>query len=588
MNGHSGMSQAVAEAFIAKAIADNLEAKANEGKEPSDDERLAYGKDDYTVVEAGAGIDAVKPGKMAWCEGFKPSEVWATSRIRRTVDSQYGIDGTIDGAAQLCFRPDDPTWQKEGAYVLQKWMNWTAQSKADAEKSLTARVQKDKWVADREAFCKAIEVSEEVTGGELELGKTQRQMLGCENKGQPSWQDNQSPGDVAYYFDPNTNPPNELMRLASLFRSTSSPAEEHPDVVSYAAVQRDFVELDLGKLEKEMSAAPYNGYARVVANETYSYIKYRQKMFEPMIDKLTKDPDYLDVLRKAPKRGYEQWEKATAQWKAELARSNEFEAKLFGPSRKALKGCTAELLPDMQKLIKSYKLTDYNELRTRIAGDPIASLLMSRLALCTAFEKVYGLPGVLKDLVQGGRDLRGPRSMAFFAIQDAITDAKKDRPKFPLTLQTFVLGNASIDSLGKDFEMSGGIGYDIDKSEPRGVIGSVSKVPEGVEVKFKHSSYSYPEQDCHDDKAHPLKIDSSGNIHYYQLCKYTGKTVTEDTTPRPIVVASQLATNLKPGVYAQGQEYSARAKNGTFMGIVHFTKASPKDKKIETFYGFDL
>ena len=41
-----------------------------------------------------------------------------------------------------------------------------------------------------------------------------------------------------------------------------------------------------------------------------------------------------------------------------------------------------------------------------------------------------------------------------------------------------------------------------------------------------------------DDKHHPLKIESDGRITYYQHCKYTGRTLTQDTTPRSIVVGS--------------------------------------------------
>jgi hypothetical protein len=50
-----------------------------------------------------------------------------------------------------------------------------------------------------------------------------------------------------------------------------------------------------------------------------------------------------------------------------------------------------------------------------------------------------------------------------------------------------------------------------------------------------------------------------------------------DTTPSPVVIAPEMATNVKAGVYAV-----------SLNGAVHYTKSAPGSKTIETFYGFDL
>jgi hypothetical protein len=139
-----------------------------------------------------------------------------------------------------------------------------------------------------------------------------------------------------------------------------------------------------------------------------------------------------------------------------------------------------------------------------------------------------------------------------------------------------------------EFDFSGSIPYDPEDTGAKGVVASAVKGPDGVEIKFKHTSYTYPEANCVDDKFHPLKIESNGTITYAQNCKYTGRTIKVDTTPRPIIVAPELATNVKPGSYTVGQEYSGRGKSGTFFGTVHYTKGSPSSKTIDTFYGFDL
>lgn len=599
-----GCSQSEAEAQIVKAIAKWKKDKDNEGKEPSDEEKFAFVEDAFNVEKPEPGVEEIKPGPMAWCDGVSVpgNDRWDMRRISRTVGSKYGIEGTIDGAFHLCWRKDDPTWQQEGAYVLQKWMNWTRQSKADAEKSLKARVQIETFKKQRDELCKELELSPEVSGSEKVFGESLRTFFACSTRdNQTLWQEMTYLENVGFYIDPLGDPPNEVVRLVYLYmtidnpftRDTPLPTKDPMDnasLLEFAVAQRDLQQLDQAALDKMLSAPPYNDYARVVANELVSRMKGMGKVYEAAIEKVTKgDADYAEILKKAPKKGYDEWDKVSKQWRAEIERSNAFEAKLGQPSRKVLKGCTAELRGDVGKVIKGYKSKDYKTIIGKASTDPIANLLMSRLAVCSAFEKVTGLPGVLADLVQKGRDLRGPRSMAYYAVVDALAEALKDRPKMIFSLSNFTWRSPSLHSLySGEFDFSGSIPYDPEDTGAKGVVASAGKVGEGVEIKFKHTSYTYPEANCVDDKFHPLKIESNGTISYAQLCKYTGKTITVNTTPRPIIVAPELATNVKPGAYAVGQEYGGRGKNGTFFGTVHYTKGSPSSKTIDTFYGFDL
>ncbi|MFT3707732.1 MAG: hypothetical protein QM817_08700 [Archangium sp.] len=599
-----GCSQSEAEGQIVKAIAKWKKDKDNEGKEESDEEKFAFKDDDFNVAKAEPGVEEVKPGPMAWCDGVTVpgNDRWDTRRITRSVDGKYGIEGTVDGAFHLCWRKDEPTWQQEGAYVLQKWMNWTRQSKADAEKSLKARVQAETFKAQREELCKALELSPEVSGSEKAFGQAQLAFFACSTRdNQTLWQEMSYVDDVGFYIDPLGDPPNEVVRLVYLYNSLDNPwtksepipskdAMNNASMLEFAVVQRDLQQLNQASLDKMLSAAPYNEYARVVSNELVSRMKGMQKVYEAAIDKVSKgDADYAEILKKAPKKGYDEWEKVSKQWRAEIDRSNAFEAKLGQPSRKVLKGCTAELRGDVGKVLKGYKSNDYKTIIGKASTDPIANLLMSRLAVCSAYEKVQGLPGALADIVQKGRDLRGPRSMAYYAMVDALAEALKDRPKMVFSLETFSWRSPSLtNNYRSEFDFSGSIPYDPEDTYAKGVVASAGKVSEGVEIKFKHTSYTYPEANCVDDRFHPLKIESNGTITYAQNCKYTGRTIKVDTTPRPIIISPELATNVKPGTYAVGQEYSARGKSGTFMGTMHYTKSSPSSKTIETFYGFDL
>jgi hypothetical protein len=473
-------------------------------------------------------------------------------------------------------------------------MNWTRQTKADAQRSLAARVRAESFKAQRDELCKALEPSPEVTGANKAFAEAQRTFFACTTRNnQPLWQERAFVNDVGFYLDPLDAPPNEVVRLMHLFNSIDDPfSREKPlptndpmdnaSLLEFAVAQRDLKDFDAAALESQLASAPYNEYARVISNEQVATLRATQRIYEAAIAKLASDADYVAILVEAPKKGYADWEELRKQWNKELERSNAFETKLGQASRKVLKGCTGELRGDVGKLLKSYKERDFKSVIARAATDPIANLLMSRLAVCTGYEKVGGLPGALDDIVRGGRNLRGPRSMAYYAVLDALAAALQDRPKMVFALQHFHWRTSSLAQLYRsEFQYSGSVPSDPERTDAKGLVASTKRVSGGIEITFMHRSYTYPEADCVDDRFHPLKIEANGTITYAQKCKYTGKMITVDTTPRPIVVSPELSTNVQPGLYVVGQDFGERA-------VVHFTKASPVAKTITTFYGFAL
>ena len=327
--------------------------------------------------------------------------------------------------------------------------------------------------------------------------------------------------------------------------------------------------------------------------ETLGVMRARQKTYEAAVEKLTKgDEDYKAILRTAPKNAYAQWDKLFQQWKPEIERSNAFEKLLSQPSRKALKGCSVELFKDGEKLVKSFKTSVYKDLSDKIAADPVASVLLSRLALCFAVDKVWGGSGALKDLVSQGREMRGPRSLAYFAIVDAIAEARKDWPRLLLDLGNFfqqggvLSGSTNFDL--KDFDFNGHAPREWEKTESKGVVASTKKVEDGLQVVFKKVTLKYADYDCVDDTRHPLKINADGRIEYYRNCKATGTFSTQDMTPSTIVISPLLATGVKPGVFLQFSEVGTQAKSGNPFAVVVFTKNKAEDKKINSFFGFSL
>ncbi len=605
MNDKS-MTQAEAEAGIAKVLGLLLAEMNHAPAAAGDGAQFSFSQSDFSPIQPDPGVATAKvPAAPSWCQGVKVTEHWDPGRIGRTVSNKYGITGTIDGAFQICEHPTNMTWQIEAGYILQKWMNFGHFSQVDAEASLRARIQKTKFAADHDALCKSLEVSPEAGGEVKTFAEAHQRFFGC--KDLPVWLDRSGMhSQVGFYLEIEPRPESEFMRMYWLVHFVSEPwretelpsrnAHDNEPLLTYAIAARDFAELDKGALEKQLGAAPYNDYARTVAMETLAMLKAEQQAYEAAIDKMTKgDKDYQHLLREVPKQGFDQWERLVSQWRPELERSNAFEKKLSEPSHSALKGCSAQLKKDAEKLIKSYKDQTYHGLIAKLAADPIASLLLQRLSICDGADGVYGIAGALGDIVKHGRPLRGPRTSAYYAMLEALSKLKSDRPRMLFELDGFRFEGAadnsdSLDRLYDDeLKIRGSAPSEPEKSYNRGIVKSVAKVPEGLLVTFKTDRISFPHYDCSDDTSHPLKINqNTGAIEYSRNCTATGKMDSQDQTAPPIVIAAGAANGVVPGATIVCETLGNTAANGTELGFVVYVKKSAKDPKLATFFGFDL
>lgn len=593
------VSQDEAVGLIKKYVAANQAERAKEGKEPTDEERFEFSETHLAKEEPDPGVETAKIGAVIpWCDGIKITDRWDPGRISRTIRAQYGISGTIEGALHLCQRPKDASWRLQAGFTLQKWMNWTKQSQNEAIASFKARIQIEKFKSEHDALCKELQVGAEV-GGELKAYSTaHRKFFGCNEHDEEQWRAGSSYGDdsLTFYFDADDTLDSEIIRLVWLFSQTQDPTSDKHNplpskdpsynrrLLDYSVASIDYANIDAKALEKQLGKAPFNTtFAKTVVNESVATLKWRRKTYEEAIDKLVKSggDEYSDILREAPKKGFAEWKKVTAPWKAELDRSRAFEKKLSNPSRKVLAGCAAELMPDAQKLIKGYKKSAYNDLVTEVSNDPIASLLLSRLSVCFAYEKVFGGSGALKDLVQKGRDLRGPRSLAYYAIVDAVVEAMKDRPKLLLNLQSFSFRTSNLVALyNNEFNFSGTVPHNVEDTRDQGYVKDVKKTGDTVEVTFKTQKLTWPELSCRDTNR-PARITSDGRIEYQQHCVATGKMRSQDNTPQPVKVHALLATGIAAGVYIV-------QAGSSDTGVIPFVKKKQDAKKIETFFGFSL
>jgi hypothetical protein len=456
---------------------------------------------------------------------------------------------------------------------------------------LRARIQQEKFAADKQSLCKRLELPPEVGGAAEVFGQARLAFFGCGSNDSAIWDHPRGDSDkLGFYLDVDVRPESEIARLVWLFYRVPSPWQDDPmpskdpthngALLYYALAQNDFAKIDPAALEKE---AP-GDYARTIILESVGVLRGRQRKYEGILEQLTRgDEDYSNILQKAPRRAFADWEKLRAEWKDELDRSDAFEKKLASPSHKVLKGCFEPLHKDAEKLIQTFKEGSYRDLVTRIGRDPVAVRLLSRLALCAGAEKIWGA-GAFADLVKGSAGLRGPRSLAYQAILEAIVEAQKDRPRLVLSPQTFWYQSPRlVDLYGREFRLEDNAPDNVDgKLVRKGLVASVKKGGDGLQIVFKKQAVTWPEESCRDDVKHPKQINSSGRIEYWQICHATGKTLSQDDTPPPMTIAPELAAGVKPGAYVFGTGYiDAR-------GTVVYVKKTGADKKLATFFGFTL
>ena len=288
-------------------------------------------------------------------------------------------------------------------------------------------------------------------------------------------------------------------------------------------------------------------------NESIATLRWRKKLYDAATDKLiASDAVYGTILRDAAKQSSAAWTKLIAPWKAELDRALAFEKKLAQSSRSAVAGCSKDFDGVVEKVLRSYKTKDYAQLIAKLADDPVASLLLSRIALCYGIDKVPG-SGVVAGLARTGRGIRGRRGFAYYAIVDKLSEVRKDRPRLLLEHASFwnpTAGGQSDRELTSDIQLAGGVPLDPNGVESRGVVGKVSKTADGIRVEFKRISRTEPEIECKETDRID-RIDLNGNISYRSNCWQTGKMVKVDLTPAPQDVPARYATGIKPGVFTR-------------------------------------
>lgn len=561
---------------------------------------LARAEDPLTVAPD-PGRDKAPVHAAPWCGAVKGGNEYHADGVRRGIESAMKYwSGLFQPARDLCnAKPDDPEAQKQVQVIEQMWINITGLPDKDAVASLAARLDEEKLKADKVKLCDQIDVSDEVLGEERAFVTAKRVLFGCAKKGwadnQPMWADSgeRLPDDLPFFLDVSAGDPDELVRLASVLQSVRVLSNKDSDYFekqlagTYVRDQVDYRAVNLDAVAKLLDTPPYKGnlWARTIGLESVGVARAGIDAVEAEVKKrASKDPDWKEFLVTAPERGVAEWRASAAKWKDVLARSNDFERKYFGPSKRAARGCLAGLRGDFEKVAKTLKHDSAQELRESLS-DPVASLLYQRMVLCISIDDDANWAGQLRAIGADVRYARGPRVAAYWASVEALGKILADRERFPVKMADMFLfkDNTIYDAALKEAADSKNkqdpMGYVGDSGN--GVVATVKKSGGGVEVAFvkvRHQEMGYS---CTDTN-HVLAIRPNGTLVYRQNCKQTGL-YWVDNTPGAITIPAAWAGGVTPGRWLEFK--SERGKPPTRRALPVSVYADKSKKKLVNWMG---
>ncbi len=550
--------------------------------------------------EAGM-VAAAKPQAPTWCKNVEGADqrgrnprAWSRTITSGMSDPEF----LIEAAAMACLWETNPETQRGVQVILQVWMNRTGMSQVAAVESLTLRVQKSKFKEDREKLCNALVTPSEIEGEEKYF-MLARKTLFCSFRNEPQWaQQNKAVApELAAFLDMSTNEPDELVRLASVIAHNSyvfAEATEYSErkLVSYVSQQLDLKAISDVALNKVLATPPFAGnrYARAVGIESEAYAQMIARSLKKVVDERTaKDADWKSLLVSAPEKAVADWTAMAAKYKAQIARSNEFEQKFWGASKKAVAGCWPTLRKDFVDVVNDQKHGNANELKEAL-NNPIAALLFSRVVACASLDQDALYAGSLIKVARDVRFARGRRTAAYYGALEAIGPIMADRAKFPVAAKDLDLyQDRSLIDRAYNFQMDrkseiNSVGWVGDAGE--GTVKTVKKHAKGTEITFVTTKVQVMGRSCTPTNR-ILMFRTDGSPLYYENCKDTGF-YTVNTTPMTIVLpVAEWAQNIKPGAvmsFEAAPNYDAPFR----LALPTYVYADKSKKKLISFAGFAL
>jgi hypothetical protein len=549
----------------------------------------------------GAGLDKAAPKAAPWCKAAKHVDNVNYGWIRRDLEeyqTHHYWSGLIKLSENVCSVDQrQPVIQQLVAEIEQSWINMTGMSEKNAIASIAARVDEDGFKAAKQKLCGELVVSDEVRGEDADLMAARRMLFGCKTD-EAMWAENSTTDrDLIEYLDQSASDPDELVRLAYIVEHARVGTSERNNyfehwLAAYAIRNIDFKLLSDDKTLKALTAAPYagNAYAITVVNESLGRAHMGIAALDAEVKKRASDADWKELLIDAPTRGADAYTAEAAKYKAEIARSNEAERKLFGPSKKASAGCEVVLRKDLINVWKSLKHGTANEAKESLS-DPVLGLLFSRYVGCLAVDGPDGMyPRRMYPVAADLRHGRGIRMAAYYAVLEAVAKIHADRDRFPIKAEDFKgmmptgdwLTHFASDASSKQPQHDS-MAFVGDTA--KGVVKSATKSGDGVVVTFVTKKHQEMQYNCVDTNR-LMSIDDNGRLHYYQNCKEAGMATINDT-PAPLTVPALYADKIAAGTVVEIETtrgHDAKERWGFPVAVY----ADGGKKKLVNWFGFGL
>jgi len=561
------------------------------------DERK-LGDSELEKVVALPGRVAVGSLKPTWCDIADP-KYRSQQKVHRMLGRQMRTNkGTLyeshiaDIASMLCKYPNASDWNKQTGYFVQRYINMTGASKKDAMAAIRARVRFKSWEKQAKATCSNLTVSDEASLAEKRANKALWNFFGCGATGIFWRKPSGLPGSLLEWdLDKRAEISSEIMKtyyVLSCMQMYDGLAKDKRAIAKYALCHIDARSLSRKRLEKELRAGKYNTYAKTIARETFALATLTERTYRGYVNKLIKrDKTYKKVLIDVPAKTW-------AAWKAQYAANKNIyetvyatEKKIFGPSKKALRGCLKPLRTMFKASVAKQRA------KTRSAADAaategVAAVLLSPLMVCAAFEARIFYEGFMyRELQQKTRHVRGPRTAVYYAVMDAVREIKSDRERFAMKATWFGYKKRDMyypkyRKFNKAFGRVGqpGVG--------QGVVKRVKKLrgkhKNKVKVTFKTVRWWRTIFKCRSTNK-IQRIDSNGNVSYMQNCVDTGRKKLMKRTEKPVTIPAHAAKGIRRGGFATFRVNPDVGNTGGRLGFpVHVFKTKKK-KRITAAYG---
>jgi hypothetical protein len=470
--------------------------------------------------------DARPSSGIDWCNGRKTSYPRGGA-VQSVINGDDFEHSTIESMAWLgCYPRLGESERKAVLDYRAKVQKWTGLPAAELRAYLSA------LVADPGPIQK--------TCAQLDLGKQAHRGLGrlleCKR-------DDQVSGRDPFYIEDDAS--SVIGSLAAVHRCLAGGydilggVKKVDDDTSYALCGAEWrlIEREKATIDRELEDLAIAPAARTKVRIAYRQVAETVALTDKHLAPRVKDDPALHAYYyKVPDRAYIAALRVAQEGGEDLEAVRAFEARFSRSSRPQVEGCYADLRGRLMALLRRKKVKTYDKARFEMVG-PIGYQISRALEACARVSGQTEMGLAVAEFVAKADSFRGPRTMVYWYLRDALEKMEGDKPT---TVQNLDRLRPSVpDPLGRP------VTPHADQGAVEAIVKSVKKQGGGVLVQFKTVVNKTEDRECWDTKK-VHSVSENGRVVYHKECG-PWKKVTERSTEKPAVVRAENAAGLAPG-----------------------------------------